>query len=660
MPKNQSLLVIFYFLPFLLFAQGNEYFRIQETIDQLYDQKAYSELIAFVNEQDDSDPRIHNLLTLYASKCYLKTRKYDLVPNTLDRIIDISGNDSLQSYFFGKKEEQLAFYHYLTGDRKNALQHFEKSTDYFNQAKIYSDKVYNHIMAGVIYRKEGEYILALDQYNQGLKHFSQMHPNLDSADYITIKNDIAIIYSKLNYYQFSLSILQELLEHPHLINDKKKADIYNNLSICHTNLGQDTLAYNMLRRAQVLYEKIGDKLKLSILYNNLAHFQQDLFGNIDKSIAYYKQSIDIKKELKDITGLTHSYLNIARLYHRQNDVEKAQQYGTKALKLAEQSGHHYMLKDVHEMLADLYATNGVYEMAYFHQQQENHFQDSIQERNTSDKLQALENSVQMENMQSQLNLAQHERELDQLRAQKGNSTIIILILIFLLALAILLPYIFRLRQGVRANSLLYRKNLELASMNSLVTGQEEERKRIAQELHDGVGNSLTLLVIALQKEKLEHLIQLAQNISNDVRAISYNLMPSGLIKFGLYKSLKELCRTWSTNDTYVDLNYNISKDYFQDQSSTITIYRVIQEILKNAITKGNATYVSVLFKSDDEKTSIIVEDNGDGFDVKKVKKGLGIDNIRNRVTYLKGDMQLHSNQGGTSYMITIPNFEKLS
>ncbi|HND82886.1 MAG TPA: ATP-binding protein, partial [Chitinophagales bacterium] len=144
----------------------------------------------------------------------------------------------------------------------------------------------------------------------------------------------------------------------------------------------------------------------------------------------------------------------------------------------------------------------------------------------------------------------------------------------------------------------------------------------------------------------------------ELRRIAHNMMPENLMKFGLDKALADYCQSISKTNI-VEISYNSFQleDYIENSNVSITVYRVIQELINNTIKHANATQIIVQVFKENNILNITVEDNGKGFDVNNISnfKGAGWTNIQNRINYLKGKIQVDSAPTeGTSVNIEIP------
>ena len=252
-----------------------------------------------------------------------------------------------------------------------------------------------------------------------------------------------------------------------------------------------------------------------------------------------------------------------------------------------------------------------------------------------------------------------------------------LILSVSLCVVLLLSTAFIIQQRKLAKRKLYFHNQkiksllsiqELKSINAMVEGQEDERKRIAEDLHDRVGsilstvklyfNSLNTKIDTHQVENNQQFDKantLLDEAVQEVRRISHNLVSGLLMKFGLVPALRDLCETVEgAQQIKVHLQMH-GIDERLDNQIEISLYRIIQELISNILKHAKATEITVSITRQDGNLNILVEDNGKGFDTNLVYEGMGLKNIRSRVEKLNGKINFDSViDRGTIVNIDVP------
>jgi signal transduction histidine kinase len=140
----------------------------------------------------------------------------------------------------------------------------------------------------------------------------------------------------------------------------------------------------------------------------------------------------------------------------------------------------------------------------------------------------------------------------------------------------------------------------------------------------------------------------------ELRRVAHNMMPEMLVKFGLDEALKEYCNSINATKLLSVKYQSMGMDNRIEKSSEIIIYRIIQELLNNIIKHAAATTAMVQLIKEEDRFNIVVEDNGKGFDTAllKTNKGAGLTSVQSRVDYLKGRLDIHS-ENGTGTLVNI-------
>ncbi len=203
------------------------------------------------------------------------------------------------------------------------------------------------------------------------------------------------------------------------------------------------------------------------------------------------------------------------------------------------------------------------------------------------------------------------------------------------------------------------KDKQLVAVDSIIKGQEEERSRLAKDLHDGLGGLLSGVKFSLSNMK-DNLIITPDNMSvfersldlidtsiKELRRVAQNMMPEMLAKFGLDEALKEYCNTINSSKLVAIKYQSLGMQTRLEKSIEVIIYRIIQELLNNTMKHAEATEVFVQVIKEGNRLNVVVEDNGKGFDTNLIKNniGAGLSNVRSRVDYLKGQLDIHSEPG---------------
>jgi two-component system, sensor histidine kinase LadS len=208
---------------------------------------------------------------------------------------------------------------------------------------------------------------------------------------------------------------------------------------------------------------------------------------------------------------------------------------------------------------------------------------------------------------------------------------------------------------------------KIEMMHRIVAAQEEERKRLAQDLHDDVGATLSTLLLHITnmpetkewqtpfaRQYCERSITISQKALSDLRHISHDLVPKDFATGGLYHVLNNKV---DELNAFTDIRFWLNADgddRLLNDIFSITIYRIINELINNIVKHSKASTANIDISMGDSNVVLIIEDDGIGFQDDHVKSGIGLKNIRSRVAFLNGSLNIDKNKQGVTVIIEIP------
>jgi signal transduction histidine kinase len=195
---------------------------------------------------------------------------------------------------------------------------------------------------------------------------------------------------------------------------------------------------------------------------------------------------------------------------------------------------------------------------------------------------------------------------------------------------------------------------QLIATQAVLKGETTERARIARDLHDGLGGMLSVVKLKLIDMKgnlvlpesdvplFQNALGLLDNSITELRRVARNLMPESLIRYGLKAAITDFCG----NIEIVRLHF-FGEEKRHDEKVEIALFRIVQELVNNAIKHSGASQINVQLIFEPDRISMVVQDNGTGFDVKSIEttKTTGLNSIRSRVESLNGQLDLLSSPG---------------
>ncbi|WP_163407482.1 sensor histidine kinase [Flavobacterium ajazii] len=247
--------------------------------------------------------------------------------------------------------------------------------------------------------------------------------------------------------------------------------------------------------------------------------------------------------------------------------------------------------------------------------------------------------------------------------EKEIVAIILYISLFFMIVAVALIVFFYFSRKKIIQKELEKKDLILAHQRdqlcAVILAQEEERKRIAQDLHDDISSKLNVvslnsylltsanLTMNETKEITTNIINITAKALDNSRKIAHNLLPPVFDKFGLHAGVEELCEEFESSKS-VKVSYQNKIDFDEKEKDRhLHIFRILQELMNNSLRHGKSSEISIRFENVDGINTCFYKDNGIGFDCEDSEnhKGLGMKNIDSRISFLNGTINISSYPG---------------
>jgi len=527
---------------------------------------------------------------------------------------------------------------------------------------------------GMIYYDQENYYESLNYLFEALKYYDEQAGDIA----VYLYSSISIIYVRLNNFEQAAFYAKKNAA----LADKKfnhiyQAQAYLTLVDISVQKGELHLATYYLDRIKPFMPDSVETIIDFAYYElrGLVSFEEQKY---DSAFAYYQQAY----KYATVSGHTIStntalyYLTTIALKLGKTDLAK--KYAEENLALAEKINAKGGKIKALINLSDYFHQTGNNNKAFDYLQQAAFLKDSLLSETNVKQANTLAAIYETDKKQKEIYQLQSEK-LTQDASVRNKSTLNMIFIVTIIGLLVFGYLAYRTikseqqianqqqeLQQQRISEL--EKDRQLLTVNAMLKGQEEERSRIAKDLHDGLGGMLSGVKLSfinmkenmiLRPENLsgfERSINMLDNTIAELRKVAHNLMPETLVRFGLEESLKDFCNSIQAS-TGIDVVYQqFGEERRLSTQAEITVYRVVQELVNNALKHAEAKRIIVQLTKTTTKTNITVEDNGKGFDTDTpdLKKGAGFSNIKYRVNYFKGTLDINSQPGnGTSVNIEL-------
>lgn len=527
---------------------------------------------------------------------------------------------------------------------------------------LYWDMANNYYRIGDYYKSIEYYFLAIHIFEKfdAKNNLCSLYGNLSS-----IYNHTADTAKSLEYMQKALAIAEESSD------DDLKCRTLMNYANELLNKGQLSGAQDILDKAEPFVLKLQNNTYSQYFFymkGDLALLQK----KFTDAIIYLRQSLQLAKRENDVNQITQVTSLMFTCFNEMNNLSEAKIYLDSTLLLAETAGLKMRRKEAYDGFAVWYEKNGDYKNSNNYLRKSIALNDSILSDENNKRVASLEMRYQVASKETEIQNLKTEKELQQLSIRQKNILNYILIgtAITILTISLLSYRNYRQKQKLQQQRIAeLEKEKQLTAAEAVLKGEEKERSRLAKDLHDGLGGMLSgikysfntmkenLVMTPENHQAFERSMDMLDSSIKEMRRVAHNMMPESLVRFGLDTALKDFCNDINQSGA-LQVNYQSIglADVQVDQTTAITVYRIVQELINNAVKHSAAKTAIVQVTKRGNQLSVTVEDDGKGFDtsILKQSKGMGWSNIQHRVDFLKGKLDVDSEPGnGTSVHIEL-------
>ena len=521
--------------------------------------------------------------------------------------------------------ESIGISYYSIGDYETAVTYLERALDLAVKANDPKAELTVHMSIGAYYGRLG-------QYEEALKHFIDAlaigENSSDKRLYVEALGNIGIIYLILDpgkavpYFEKMIDAADE--------SDMPRTKIraFHELGRYYTNTHDFPKALEYAQKAvdlsriynSAIYEALGLG-QLAQIYNGM--------GDYDKALGVLAESIPVAEKTNDPTVLANTWKSMSDVYLRQERYQESEQAASRSWQLdstglAIKSELLFNLAYSNAFLSDAKKTSA-YLAAYREAMRE------MSDKNFHEALVDTEAKYETEKKELRIASLEKERRLYLWLGVAGG----------LLAIALTLV-LWQIAKNAR-------KERQLVAANAIQDGEMGERTRIASELHDRLGGSLSSVKIELgNKENMQDIGKKLDDCIEEMRRITHNLMPRSL-QFGIKAALEDI------SAQFANIHFHFfGEEKRMEKRLEFVVYCCANELVTNALRHSGASTINIQLIQSEKRVSLTVQDDGCGFHEKSIQEGIGLKNIRDRVASCEGKLDIITSPGnGTEITIEL-------
>lgn len=551
----------------------------------------------------------------------------------------------------------------------------QKSRELLNQIDTTQLTPYNkalwYFYSGVNYREKDLHNLGFKDLLLAEKKFTLLGSLNDAAD---TNYEIHILLSHQNDLKLNAKpYLDKYFAHAKSQKDTLK------LARAYSRIAGDFMMIKDFKKSKLYYDKainqlqlLKDTFRIAALEMNIGTLYYSAKEDVDSALYFYRKTLPVFIKKKQHGFVSNNYNNQAEAYELNGNNDKAIIFLEKALSILDKSNKKTRLVYYENIIRNLEKLNDYQKTASYYKKYTD-LKDSINDKAQNEAIAELDKKYKT---------AEKDKKNAELEAEKALSNTYLTIALAILALVIISAYF--IQKNTRKKQLLAEqkkdlaeqakdleaqkvvnllKEQELASIDAMIEGQEKERKRIAEDLHDDLGALMATINLHLENvgsENSPNALAKTKTLLGEayekIRNISHIKNAGVIANEGLVIAIENMASKISSAGK---LDIEVIAPELENRlenSLELSLFRIIQELTANIIKHAEASKATIQLTAHEQNLNIIVQDNGKGFDTNKLDNGgIGLENIKKRIAHLEGNITIDSTLGkGTTILADIP------
>lgn len=542
------------------------------------------------------------------------------------------------------------FAHFVAGANETALKGYQQAADIHHdrgdlqrEASALSNLAATYNQLGRLEKALEVTLLALDRLSQG-DNQERYGLVLGNAGMLFLQ--LRQVEEAKEYVRKGREVLSEVGSTRFLGN------ITNMLGSLLSDQDSLELAKHYFFEAMRLYELEDDPLNRSSLYNNLGYYYKAV-ENLDSAMYFYQKAYELSVELNNSAKKLKNASSIAEVLLYSGNLSQASDWLTLAEDQVSSTSERGPLSDYYQILSRYQGLNGDFYESFRSARISGKYRDSLMNEERERAIAELE--IKFETEKNERELAEANLRLQVQEQERERLILGGLILLVLMVVGILL-WVYKSRLEKREAIHHERLRQQEIRLEATIETQEEERSRLARDLHDGIGQLLSATRLnfgafegEVKNENFQKALHMLDEACREVREVAHVIMPRSLEAEGLAAAIQEMLEK-SLRNTPISFQFEVVGQIERlHKKLEINLYRIVQELIQNILKHSSATEVHLQLIRRPDKLLLIVEDNGSGLQKSAKTDGIGLVNIHTRTNAING--YFHIENGPDAGMI---------
>jgi len=556
----------------------------------------------------------------------------------------------------------------------------DQSLAYYREAMPYAEKGFkNKALLGMFYNCVSAPFYNLSRFDSMYFYISKAEQLISNykpqtlSDVINIGgvyNNIGLLWGGVGNYDKTLQYLKRSLA-INIAFPKNRERLDLDAGLMYSNIGMIFIEKKKFDSADVYLQKAVQLMPdNAITHMGLGELAAEA-GDPVTAEAYFRTSIKVARQSQNYANLVSASTRLGILFFNQNQYSKAREILLAVVRYSRNQGNIDMENTgaAYRTLATIAAAAGAHKQAYEWERQSLQILDSMKLKDKLLSLYALEAEIKAR--ENETSSAGQRLQLNQSQYRFN-----LLLIISIAGILMVLGIFWFIYSSVRNKQRRHKHELDklkqeeaIKALQAMISGEEKERSRLAREIHDGIMVQFGTIKMKLKSmpdmyasahvpaffhsDYYQQIVAQMEDATRDLRHTAHNLMPDMLLQGGLEHAISYFCATVTRNTDIAVEFQQVGQVHLLSKEFELHVYRIVQELLQNAIKHSQASKILVqLALLSETQFSLTVEDDGIGFDTTAPSAGLGMYSIANRLQVLNGNMDVYSQKGkGTSISI---------